>query len=34
VTVTLTGSPSGTSTIPTSGAGNIVQTFTFSLTVK
>jgi hypothetical protein len=34
VTVTLTGSPSGTSAVPTSGAGNIVKTFTFSLTVN
>lgn len=34
VTVTMTGSPSGASSVPTSGAGNVVKTFTFSLTVK
>jgi sugar lactone lactonase YvrE len=34
VTVTLTGTPSGTTTIPTSGAGNLVQTFSFSLQVN
>ncbi|SEF73128.1 Ig-like domain (group 3) [Bryocella elongata] len=34
VTVTMTGTPNGTTTVPTSGAGNIVKTFTFSLTVK
>jgi hypothetical protein len=34
VTVTLIGTPNGTTTVPTSGTGNIPKTFTFSLTVK
>ena len=34
VTVTMTGSPSGASTIPSSGMGNIVKSFTFQMTVK
>ena len=34
VTVTLNGTPDGTTTIPTSGAGNIVKSFTFTLNVQ
>ena len=34
VTVTFVGSASGTTTVPTSGSGNLTQSATFSLTVK
>jgi sugar lactone lactonase YvrE len=34
VTVMLTGSPSGVTTVPTSGTGNLVQTFSFTLQVN